>query len=389
MRIIIANKFYYNRGGDCIASIALEKLLKEKGHEVAFFSMQHPENFTSEWESYFPSNVDFQKGGLNNKLQAVSRIFYSQEVKKRFTQLLETFKPDVVHLNNIHSQLSPYIGELAHKKGVKVVWTLHDYKLICPTYSCLYKGKPCESCIDKSLSNVLTKKCMKNSFPASFLAYLEALVWNRNRLNNNTDYFIAPSHFLKQKMTEGGFPQEKIKIIPNFINRDLPKIHVEKKDYYCYIGRLSEEKGVETLLKAAEDLPYKLIVVGTGPLKNKLKYNNDHIIFVGIKEWDELVTIMGNAKFTVLPSECFENNPLSIIESLCLGTPVLGTNIGGIPEIISSANGMLFKSGDISDLKEKIQQMFKMEFNYNQISKTARSKYSADNYYNKIIRIYE
>jgi glycosyltransferase involved in cell wall biosynthesis len=143
------------------------------------------------------------------------------------------------------------------------------------------------------------------------------------------------------------------------------------------------------LLKVAEKLPYKLIVVGTGPLKNKLKYNNDHIIFVGIKEWNELVTIMGNAKFTVLPSECYENNPLSIIESLCLGTPVLGADIGGIPAIISSTNGMLFKSGNISDLKEKIQQMFKMDFNYNQISKTARNKYSADNYYTEIIKIYE
>lgn len=389
MRIIIANKFYYNRGGDCVASIALEKLLKEKGHEVAFFSMQHPENFTSEWESYFPSNVDFQKGGLNNKLQAAGRIFYSQEVKKQFLQLLETFKPDVIHLNNIHSQLSPYIGELAHKKGIKVVWTLHDYKLICPNYTCLYKGNICEKCIHNNISNVLTKKCMKNSFPASLLAYLEALIWNRKRLNNNTNYFIAPSHFLKQKMEEGGFPHEKIKVIPNFTNRELPQILSEKKDYYCYIGRLSEEKGIETLLKVADKLTYKLIVVGTGPLKKNLKYNKKHIEFVGFKEWNDLKNIIGQARFLVIPSEWYENNPISVIEAHCLGTPVLGANIGGIPEIISQDNGLLFESGNSSDLKEKIQQMFKMEFNYNQISKTARSKYSADNYYNEIIRIYE
>ncbi|MBR5297074.1 MAG: glycosyltransferase [Parabacteroides sp.] len=389
MRIIIANKFYYNRGGDCIASIALEKLLKEKGHEVAFFSMKHPENFVSEWDSFFPTHVDFQKGGLKKKLQAANRIFYSQEVKKQFSKLLDIFKPDVIHLNNIHSQLSPYIGELAHKRGIKVLWTLHDYKLICPKYTCIYNNKICECCIHNNVINVLTKRCMKNSLAASLLAYLEAIFWNRKRLNNNTDYFIAPSHFIKLKMIQGGFPQNKIKVIPNFINRELTDIKSEKKDYYCYVGRLSEEKGVETLLKVAKQLPYKLIIVGTGPLKNNLKYNNDLIEFVGFKEWDELKNIIEQARFLVIPSEWYENNPISVIEAHCLGTPVLGANIGGIPEIISSANGMLFKSGDISDLKEKIQQMFKKEFDYNQISKTAREKFSAENYYNEIIRIYE
>ena len=230
---------------------------------------------------------------------------------------------------------------------------------------------------------------MKNSLAASLLAYLEAIFWNRKRLNNNTDYFIAPSHFIKLKMIQGGFPQNKIKVIPNFINRELTDIKSEKKDYYCYVGRLSEEKGVETLLKVAKQLPYKLIIVGTGPLKNNLKYNNDLIEFVGFKEWNELKNIIEQARFLVIPSEWYENNPISVIEAHCLGTPVLGANVGGIPEIISSANGMLFKSGDISDLKEKIQQMFKKEFDYNQISKTAREKFSAENYYNEIIRIYE
>lgn len=389
MRIIIVNKFYYNRGGDCVASIGLETLLKEKGHKVAFFSMQHPFNFSSEWESFFPSYVDFQNGGLRNKLQAINRIFCSQEVKNQFTKLLDTFKPDVIHLNNIHSQLSPYIGELAHKRGIKVVWTLHDYKLICPNYTCLYKGEICESCVCKNIINVLTKKCMKNSFPASFIAYLEALVWNRSRLNINTDFFIAPSYFLKQKMVEGGFPKNKIKVIHNFINR---KLHIQnwiKEDYYCYVGRLSEEKGIMTLLKVAEQLPFKLKIIGTGPLINSFNSNKSNIDFVGFKEWNDLQNIIMRARFLVIPSEWYEVFGLVCIEALCLGTPVLGANIGGIPEILSQENGLLFESGNPSDLKEKIQQMFKIKFDYNKISKIARDKYSADNYYNEIIKIYE
>ncbi|MGM9759684.1 MAG: glycosyltransferase [Parabacteroides sp.] len=388
MKILIANKFYYNRGGDCIMSIGLEQLLKAKGHEVAFFSMQYPDNFHSEWEGYFPSQVDFQAGGIQNKLRAVTRIFHSAEVKRNFMALLETFQPDVVHLNNIHSQLSPLIGELAHRKGIKVVWTMHDYKLVCPAYTCLRNGKPCEICF-RDPFQVFAKKCMKGSLAASVLAYLEALYWDKNRLKKNTDCFISPSRFLAEKMVEGGFSPSKIRVIPNFTNRDLSHDSIDKEDYICYIGRLSEEKGVGTLIEATRQLPYRLLVVGTGPLKDTFDHNHSHIQFVGFKEWNELKGIIERARFMVIPSEWYENNPLSVIESLCLGTPVLGANIGGIPELIHERNGMLFEAGNKEDLKEKIGQMFNKTFNYSDICSSARQQYSAENYYNKLIEIYE
>lgn len=388
MKILIANKFYYNRGGDCIAAMALEELLKAKGHDVAFFSMQYPQNFPSEWEQYFPSEVRFD-GGLADKLKAACRIFSSNEVKRKFERLADTFKPDVLHMNNVHSYLSPLIGELAHRKGIKVVWTLHDYKLVCPSYSCLRKGEPCTLCIDRGVSNVLTKKCMKGSLPASVVAFLEACYWNKGRLNKNTDCFISPSRFLAQKMIEGEFPKEKIKVVSNFSGREMPREIYEKEDYYCYVGRLSQEKGVETLIEAARKLPYKLVVVGTGPLKDRLTHESDNVRFVGFKEWDELKALLGKAKFMVIPSEWYENNPISVIESLCLGTPVLGADIGGIPELIGEGNGMLFRAGDEEDLREKIRLMFNKTFNYNDICARARKTYSAENYYNKIIDIYE
>ena len=388
MKILIANKFYYNRGGDCIAAMALEELLEAKGHDIAFFSMQYPQNFPSEWEQYFPSEVRFD-GGLADKLKAACRIFSSNEVKRKFERLADTFKPDVLHMNNVHSYLSPLIGELAHRKGIKVVWTLHDYKLVCPSYSCLRKGETCTLCIDRRVSNVLTKKCMKGSLPASVVAFLEACYWNKGRLNKNTDCFISPSKFLAQKMIEGGFPKEKIKVVSNFSGREMPREIYEKEDYYCYIGRLSREKGVQTLINAARQLPCKLVVVGTGPLKDRLTHESDNIRFVGFKEWDELKALLGKAKFMVIPSEWYENNPISVIESLCLGTPVLGADIGGIPELIGEGNGMLFRAGDEEDLREKIRLMFNKTFNYNDICARARKAYSAENYYNKIIDIYE
>ena len=387
-RVLIANKFYYNRGGDCIAAMALEQLLKTHGHDVAFFSMQYPDNFPTPWKSYFPSQVDFQQGGLLAKGKAVERVLCATEVKTKFAHLLEVFHPDVVHLHNIHSQLSPVLADLAHRQGIKVVWTMHDYKLICPAYTCLRDGNPCEACFRSPMS-VLSKRCMKGSLAASALAYLEALVWNRRRLEKSTDYFVSPSRFLAQKMVEAGFSQQKIRVIPNFSSRDLPVEMVDKSDYVCYIGRLSQEKGVGTLLKAIESLPYRLVVVGTGPLENTFHKTSDRVQFLGFKEWNELKGILQKARFMVIPSEWYENNPLSVIESLSLGTPVLGANIGGIPELINETNGMLFEAGNVEDLREKIGQMFTRTFNYTDICKMAREQYSAANYYPKLKEIYE
>ena len=172
-RILVANKFYYPRGGDCIYTMGLVDLLRSQGHDVAIFAMQHPENYQTEWNAYFPSEINFSLGlGLG---KAVLRPFGTGEVKRKFNALLDEFHPDIVHLNNIHTQLSPVIAELAHQRGIKVVWTLHDYKLLCPCYDCLRNGNVvCEDCfVDKT--NVLKNKCMKNSLFASYIAYKEAM----------------------------------------------------------------------------------------------------------------------------------------------------------------------------------------------------------------------
>ena len=169
MKILLANKFYYRRGGDCVHTLNLEQLLKAHGHEVAVFAMDYPENLETQWSKYFPSEVKFKLG--TGMIEALMRPFGTREVQRKFNALLDDFHPDVVHLNNIHSQLSPVIAEMAHERGIKVVWTLHDYKLLCPRYDCLRNGETvCESCFaDKH--KVLEYKCMKNSKVASFLSY--------------------------------------------------------------------------------------------------------------------------------------------------------------------------------------------------------------------------
>ena len=389
MKILLSNKFYYPRGGDCIYTMNLEQLLKKHGHEVAVFAMQYPENIQNEWEKYFPSEVKFSIG--LSAVEAVRRPLGTKEVKKKFIALLDDFQPDVVHLNNIHSQLSPVIARIAYKRSIKTVWTLHDYKLLCSRYDCLQNGKQiCELCFtDKK--QVLQNRCMKNSLFASAIAYLESKKWSREKLENYTDVFICPSRFMADKMKQGKFDINKIKVLCNFIDVEKTKREkFDKENYYCYVGRLSNEKGIKTLIEVAKQLPFQLKIVGGGPLSNELQQmtKSENIEFVGYKPWDEIKEIVGKARFMVIPSEWYENNPLSVIEAQCLGTPVLGANIGGIPELIEvGKNGMLFESRNIGDLKTKIEQMFVTDFSYPIIARESQNQYSAEKYYNELIQL--
>lgn len=393
MKILLVNKFYYRRGGDCIYMLNLEQLLKAHGHEVAVFAMDYPENLDTPWKKYFPKNM--------SKMMAFTRPFGSHEVKSKFKKLLDDFKPDVVHLNNVHTQLSPVMAELAHQWGIKVVWTLHDYKLLCPRYDCLKNGNTiCETCFIGDKKACLDNKCMKGSKLASFVGYKEAVVWSRERLEASTDVFICPSQFMADMMVQGGFSKSKMQTLCNFIDvekckfsstdgtdyTDDVELLPKKEDYYCFIGRLSHEKGAKTLIEAANQLPYKLVIIGGGPLMNELKaVANTNIEFVGFKQWDDIKQLVGKARFSVIPSEWYENNPLSVIEAQCLGTPVLGANIGGIPELTDYT----FSSGNIADLKTKIEKMWNSEFDYQQIASDAQHRYDAETYYDKLINIYK
>ena len=401
MKILLANKFYYRRGGDCIYTMNLEKMLKEKGHEVAVYAMQYPENEKSEWSGYWPTNM--------TKLDAFTRPFGARQVVKGFTRLMDDFKPDVVHLNNIHTQLSPVIAKIAHEKGARVVWTLHDTKLVCPCYTCTRDGKWCTECFTDKKA-VIRHRCMPGGLPGAVIGYLEAQKWNKEVLQKYVDWFLPPSKFMMDTCVEGGYKPEKFRVLCNFIDVSKVKglkgeeVKGLKEDYYVYLGRVNEVKGVRTLCKAAAQLDKKLIVIGGGELLPELQeaYKDcKQIEFKGQMQWEEFMPILRGARFMVLPAEWSENNPLTVIESQSLGTPVLGARIGGIPELIESLsptlpqregvvpNGMTFTSGDVEDLKDKILKMFEHDFDYQAIAKDAIERYSSEAYYHKLMDFYK
>lgn len=396
MRILLANKFYYRRGGDCIYTMNLERMLKSHGHEVAVFAMQYPENEKSEWSKYWPNNM--------SKVDVFTRPFGDKEVRREFGRLLEDFKPDVVHLNNIHTQLSPVISKMAHEKGVKVVWTLHDTKLVCPCYTCTRDGKWCTECFTDKRA-VIRHRCMPGGLPGAIIGYREIKKWNKNVLQEYVDLFLPPSQFMMDTCVAGGYSPEKFRVLCNFI--DVSKVQnpsFKKGDYYVFLGRLTSVKGVETLCKAAALLDKKLIIIGGGELEEILHKEYAlcrNIEFKGQMQWDEFRPILEGARFMVLPAEWSENNPLTVIESQSLGTPVLGARIGGIPELIEShspalpkrecvvSNGMTFTSGDVEDLRDKIQRMFDYKFDYKRIAQNAVERFSSEAYYKKLIEYYK
>ncbi len=394
-RVLLVNKFYYTRGGAEVVAINLQDLLSAHGYEVAVFTMDYQDTIRAPYVHTTPE-VSFKTSSVKDKINFARRTLGGYKVVEDFKKVLNEFKPDVVHLHNIHSYISPVVGQIAHDYGSRVVWTLHDYKLLCPAYSCLNRGNVCERCFFNK-GRILTQRCFKESMAASTLAWAEALKWNRIKLQKFTHAFICPSNFMREQMIKGGFNAHKLHVVNNFLDpikheelKDLP--HNNKEDYYTYIGRLSSEKGVETLLKTAKNLPYKLKIAGGGPLKQHLisHYDLPNIEFLGRLDAVEVSHLLSHARLLIQPSECYENNPLSTIEALCAGVPVVGAQIGGIPELISPSNGLTFTWGDQIELERCINSVMSgsYSFNYDEIARDALNRFSGESHLGRLEKIY-
>jgi len=372
MKVLQINKFFRQVGGSERYMFEVSQLLQNEGHEVIFFAMRHPENEHSPQESFFVSTIEYGDTTPVYKLKTlwrtVGKTVYSFESRRKMRALVEAERPDMAHIHVISHQISPSILDALRDAGVPTVQSMHDYKQVCPSYQLYihHKGEICERCLSGNYYNAVLQRCIKKSIPGSILAAGAQYLHRASHIyEKNIDFFIAPSRFMRDKLVEGGVPREKIRVLAYGIDIGAYAPNYDAGDYAVYFGRLSPEKGLTTLLHAMERIPdLKLVVVGEGPHRAELERAAErrglvNISFVGHKDGDALKDLVRNAAFSVLPPEWYENSPLSIYESHALGTPVVASRIGGIPELIEDdESGLLFTPGDAEELAERMATLF-------------------------------
>lgn len=364
MKILMVNKFHYIKGGSETYYFALKRLLEEKGHTVIDFSMEDPKNFPCAYSGYFVKNTDYNNSpGIGEKLRAAGNIIYSWEAKRKFRQLVMDTQPDLVHLHIFQHQLSPSILDVCKEFHIPTVYTAHDLKMVCLNYKMMHHGQLCEDCKNGALYHCAKNRCVKESFLKSCINVVEGYVHKLRRSYDAIHTVITPSAFYKEKLQQFGIAAHRLVHIPNFLDKAAPTVsdREDKEQYYLYFGRLSEEKGVLTLIKAFEGTGRKLYIVGSGPIRSQLEdYLSQHqlsnIRLFGFLQGAELTDIVGNAKAVILPSEWYENGPYSAIEALQLGRPILGAQIGGIPELVNG-NGALFPHANVQALKDAVEKI--------------------------------
>ncbi len=376
------NKFFYRKGGSEAYMFDLIDLLKKNNQQVIEFSMHDEKNQPSPYANYFIKNIDFNKreGFLKDFTKAL-HLIYSFEARNKLEALIKKEKPDIAHLHNFNFQLTPSILGVLKKYKIPVVWTMHDYHLICPNYSLFTQGQICERCKVHKYYNCYKYKCIKNNRAMSFLAMLEMYLHKLVlRSYKKINLFISPSQFLKNKINEGWQVEtDKIKQLYNFVDLAKFKPNFEAGEGLLYVGRLSREKGLITLLKAMQALPeITLNIVGTGPQKQEILQfiadnNLNNINLLGYKTGEELYDLIRQTRFVVLPSIWYENNPISVLESFALAKPVIGSDLGGIPELVKNGQtGYLFAPGDYKDLESKIKAVYSDLETSQKLGKNAR-----------------
>lgn len=397
MRILLVNKFHWMKGGSETYYFGLGKMLKEHGHEVAYFSMEDEKNIKTGEKEYFVEASDMNSKNITKALS----VIYNKKNKKKMEEALDDFKPDIVHLNNFQRQLSASIIEPCVKRNIPIVFTAHDAQAVCPAITMMDKNKNvCDRCLKGKYKNCTKNKCVKDSTLKSILGAVEGRYYRKHKIyTNKINYIITPSEFLRKIFINDGISEDKVKAIHNFVDMEDTDLTSKVGDYALFVGRISKEKGIMNLLKAFKNVNGILYIAGDGPEKEEvIKYIKENkmdkkVKLLGFLNKQEVINYVKNSRFVVLPSICNENCPYSIIEALTLGKPVIASKVGGVPELVKAEeNGLVYKYDDIEDLTNKLNRLFeddKLVKEYSKNAKDSSKEYSVDSYYEKLINIYE
>lgn len=397
MKVLIANKFFFRNGGSEVVMFQERDYLKKNGVEVLDFSMFDKRNLESRYSSYFVSHQSYGENGQGTagRLLSAFRFIYSPEAVKKIGEAIDEEQPDIVHCHNIYHQLTPSIIAAAKRRHIPVVLTLHDYKTVCPVYTRLRNGQACSDCLDMNFTNVLKHRCADNSLSKSVLLFAEAVVQKMLGNYEKVDMLLAPSQFMADSVTQHRFPKERVRLLYNGIDVDSINPPDTDRNYILYMGRLSPEKGAQTLLDAHSmlNIPAELVIAGTGPLEKSLRERYPKARFVGHVTGQTLHQILQDAAMVVVPSEWYENCPMSVLEAMAYGKPVIASNIGGIPELVADGEtGLLFNPGNKQALRDCLSALVgdvALRRRYGTAGrKRVESHFSLDNHNKRLFQAY-
>ncbi|MFI8380437.1 glycosyltransferase [Leeuwenhoekiella sp. NPDC079379] len=401
MRVLLVHKFHKYTGGADVFYLEVGRVLKDHGHDVAYFSTIDSDTLDNAYKDYFVKAPDFKTGGILGQVKAFLKIPYNFEAKKAIGRLLDDFNPDIVHAFGVITQLSPSVFDAVSSRNIPLVVSLNDYKHICPNYKLFHHGHLCEDCKGGTFYKAITNKCSHNSLKFSIASSLESYIHNfLDIYKKNIDLFLFASDFMAHKTEDfWGYNTFNWGKLKNPFKISTRAIEQNKDDYGLYFGRLIEEKGVDLILKALvdnKDIPFKII--GNGPelepLKNlAIQLNLSNVEFLGAKWGDELEDILYKAKFTVVPSVWHENFPYVILQSFAAEVPVLGSNLGGIPELVSNERGLLFDVNRINSLSSAIRELYDNNLLRKKMGENAREfvlyNFNDTSFYKEILLNYE
>ena len=368
MRILIINKFLHPNGGSETYVFKIGEQLIKMGHEVQYFGMDHVGRIVGNRIDSYTSDMDFHTRKADKLLYPL-KIIYSSEARRKLRSVLEDFSPDVVHLNNFNFQLTPSIiyevrdYERKYHKKIKIVYTAHDYQLICPNHLLLrpLENEVCERCIQRNPFECTKGRCIHGSRVKSFLGSIEGWIYRKNHVYRKIDKIICPSNFMEKKLSETADLRGKLLTMHNFVDRQETNKY-GKEEYVLYFGRYSREKGVATLLEVCREIPdIPFVFAGGGPLEKEVS-GIDNIENRGFQTGESLYKTISQAAFTIFPSEWYENCPFSVMETQMYGTPVLAADMGGTKELVlDGTSGEMFQAGNKEQLKEKIIKLWNDE----------------------------
>ncbi len=350
-------------GGSDAVFFATCDMLEEAGHEVIRFCIDHPENEPCDWEQYFPKGADTGNAPVGD----VFRYFYNGDARRKLARLLDAIGPvDVAHLHIYHGKQTPAILPVLRKRGIPIVQTLHEYKLACPIYTMQRNGRPCEVCVTKNTLNAVRFRCKGGSRLRTAVMVAEMAT---SRLMGDVrlvDRFLCVSEFQRQIMARSGINERKLFTLHNFVKREPVSDAVTQGEYLLYFGRIEVLKGLPTLIEAATKTGLKLRIAGGGawePEMSKLIKDCPGIEHVGFQSGDSLRQLIAGARAVVVPSEWYENCPMSVLEAKALARPVIGAEIGGIPELVrDGVDGFLFQAGNVNSLIKALSRLENAEY---------------------------